>query len=85
MLKILSIFLFVFIIFPIIVVLILMVIGFSFLTRVKMKRKAPDIKPKGTIEILPAEKSDTDLETTLDTLQKNVKDRKIGKDKFRDL
>lgn len=51
------------------------------------RSKVPQTKPKGTVEILPAENNeDEDLKHTLDSLQRNARDKKSGKkDKFRDL
>lgn len=44
-------------------------------------------KPKGTVEILPAEKEqEGDLEHTIDTLQRHAREKRSGKkDKFRDI
>lgn len=72
------------IIFPILVLALSIVFALSLISRAKKRKRFPEPKPKGTIEILPAEKefeADNDLEGKLDRL----KGRKIGKDKFRDL
>ncbi len=70
------------ILIPLIFVLLILAFGLSFIARIRRPRY-PQTKPKGTVEILPAE--DDELEEKLEKLKGNVKDRKVGKDKFREL
>lgn len=82
------------IIIPLILILLILAFGFSFIARIIRPRypeskyqrsRYPGQKPKGTIEVLPAETEDSELEEKLDKLKGNVKDRRVGKDKFREL
>lgn len=66
---------------PVVLTMLAIAFSFSYLTRLKHRRQAGASKPKGTVEILPPEDSDEKLVERMDKL----KDRKVGKDKFRDL
>lgn len=70
------------IVIPLVIVLLVLAFGLSFIARI-IRPRYPERKPKGTIEVLPPE--DAELEATLEKLKGNVKDRKVGKDKFREL
>lgn len=72
------------IIIPLIFIILILAFGLSFIARIRRPRY-PQGKPKGTIEVLPAETEDSDLEAKIEKLKGNVKDRKVGKDKFREL
>lgn len=67
------------IIIPLILIVLILAFGLSFIARITRPRY-PQRKPKGTVEVLPAE-TDEDLEAKID----KVKDRRVGKDKFREL
>lgn len=71
------------IIIPLILIVLILSFGLSFIARI-IRPSYPKRKPKGTIEILPAE-TDEELEAKIEKLKGNVKDRKVGKDKFREL
>lgn len=83
MLSILSFILFAIIFVPLIIILLVLFFGLSIFAKiVRPRHRYSEPKPKGTIEILPAEKDeDSELEAKLERL----KDRKVGKDKFREL
>jgi 4-hydroxybenzoate polyprenyltransferase len=59
---------------PVIFILLIVAFAYSLLYRAKIKRtRYSEQKPKGTIEILPAEKDEVN------------EGKKVGKDKFREL
>lgn len=73
------------IIIPLVLVVLILAFGLSFIARITRPRY-PQRKPKGTVEVLPPETDeDSELEAKIEKLKGNVKDRKVGKDKFREL
>ena len=85
------------IIIPLILILLILAFGLSFIARIirpsypgskypgSTYSRTPGQKPKGTIEVLPAETEDADHEEKPDKFKGNAKDRRVGKDKFREL
>lgn len=72
------------IVVPLVLIIIILAFGLSFIARITRPRysgaRHPQSKPKGTVEVLPAE-----TEEESEKFKDKAKDRRVGKDKFREL
>ena len=71
------------IVIPLVLIILILAFGLSFIARI-IRPRYPERMPKGTIEILPAEIDEESSDAGVGK-KGNVKDRKVGKDKFREL